>query len=175
MLVVGGLYDAEDCYGAWHVYKALKEQSPSTNSHIVMGPWYHGEWASNDGTHLGNVQWGSNTSWWYQNNIEIPFFNYYLKGEGEKPGHTKRHDLLHRRKRVAAVRPVAARRYKRPTDLFATGWKPDLECPDAKEQFLANTSATRPTPSPIRRTFISGAPANTWMMTSASPPAAPTC
>src|ERR1700761_3763051 len=85
MLVVGGLYDAEDCFGAWHVYKALKEQSPATNSHIVMGPWYHGQWASNDGTHLGNVQWGSNTSWWYQNSIEIPFFDYYLKGKGPEP------------------------------------------------------------------------------------------
>jgi putative CocE/NonD family hydrolase len=85
MLVVGGLYDAEDCFGAWNVYKALKAQSPATNSHIVMGPWYHGEWASNDGTHLGNVQWGSNTSFWYQNNIEIPFFDYYLKGKGADP------------------------------------------------------------------------------------------
>jgi uncharacterized protein len=85
MLVVGGLYDAEDCFGAWHVYKALKEQSPATNSHVVMGPWYHGEWASNDGTHLGNVQWGSNTSAWYQNNIEMPFFDYYLLGKGSEP------------------------------------------------------------------------------------------
>jgi len=85
MLVVGGLYDAEDCFGAWNVYKALKAQSPATNSHIVMGPWYHGQWASLDGTHLGNVQWGSNTSWWYENNIEIPFFNYYLKGKGADP------------------------------------------------------------------------------------------
>jgi len=85
MLVVGGLFDAEDCFGAWNVFKALKTQSPATNSHVVMGPWYHGEWASNDGTHLGNVQFGSNTSWWYQNNIELPFFNYYLKGKGPEP------------------------------------------------------------------------------------------
>jgi putative CocE/NonD family hydrolase len=85
MLVVGGLYDAEDCFGAWNVYKALKAQSAATNSHIVMGPWYHGEWASLDGTHLGNVQFGSNTAFWYQNNIEIPFFNYYLKGKGAMP------------------------------------------------------------------------------------------
>jgi uncharacterized protein len=85
MLVVGGLFDAEDCYGAWNVYKALKKQSPQTNSHLVMGPWYHGQWASNDGTHLGNIFFGSNTSFWYQNNIEIPFFNYYLKGKGNKP------------------------------------------------------------------------------------------
>jgi len=83
MLVVGGLFDAEDCFGAWNVYKALRTQSPATNSHLVMGPWYHGEWASNDGTHLGNVQFGSNTSFWYQNNIEIPFFNHYLKGKAD--------------------------------------------------------------------------------------------
>jgi hypothetical protein len=85
ILVVGGLFDAEDCFGAWNLYKAIRSQSPSTNSHLVMGPWYHGEWASNDGTHLGNVQFGSNTSFWYQNNIEIPFFNYYLKGKGAAP------------------------------------------------------------------------------------------
>jgi putative CocE/NonD family hydrolase len=85
MLVVGGLFDAEDCFGAQNVYKALRAQSPSTNSHLVLGPWYHGQWASNDGTHLGNVQFGSNTSWWYQNNIEIPFFDYYLKGKGPEP------------------------------------------------------------------------------------------
>jgi len=85
MLVVGGLFDAEDCFGAWNVYKALKAQSPATNSHLVMGPWYHGQWASLDGTHLGNVQFGSNTSFWYENNIEIPFFNYFLKGKGADP------------------------------------------------------------------------------------------
>lgn len=85
ILVVGGTFDAEDCFGAWNLFKAIKAQSPATNSHLVMGPWYHGEWASNDGTHLGNVQWGSNTSFRYQNDIELPFFNYYLKGKGADP------------------------------------------------------------------------------------------
>jgi putative CocE/NonD family hydrolase len=28
------------------------------------------------------VQWGSNTSEWYGKNIELPFFNYYLKNKG---------------------------------------------------------------------------------------------
>jgi len=82
MLVVGGIFDAEDCFGAWNTYKAINEQSPATNSRLVMGPWYHGEWDNNDGTHLGNVQWGSNTSEYYANNIEIPFFDYYLRGVG---------------------------------------------------------------------------------------------
>ncbi|MES2276306.1 MAG: CocE/NonD family hydrolase [Bacteroidota bacterium] len=81
MLITGGLFDAEDGYGAWHTYDALVKQSPATTSKLVMGPWYHGQWASNDGTHLGNVQFGSNTSTYYQN-MEVPFFNYYLKGKG---------------------------------------------------------------------------------------------
>lgn len=81
MLITGGLFDAEDGYGAWHTYEALVKQSPATNSKLVMGPWYHGQWASGDGTHLGNVQFDSNTSLYYQN-MEVPFFNYYLKGKG---------------------------------------------------------------------------------------------
>ncbi len=48
-----------------------------------MGPWYHVQWANADGTHLGNIQFGSNTSEYYQQNFEIPFFNYFLKGKGE--------------------------------------------------------------------------------------------
>ena len=85
MLTVGGLFDAEDCFGAWNLYKAIEKQSPSTNNKIVMGPWYHGQWSGKDGSSLGNIKFGSFTSQWYQNNIEIPFFNYYLKGKGEDP------------------------------------------------------------------------------------------
>jgi len=80
ILVVGGLFDAEDCFGAWNLYKAIRKQSPATNARLVMGPWYHGQWGSIDGTHMGNIEFGSNTSLTYQNEIEIPFFNYYLKG-----------------------------------------------------------------------------------------------
>lgn len=83
MLVVGGLFDAEDCYGAWNLYKAIEKQNLAANNKIVMGPWSHGQWSSGDGSYLGNARFGSNTAHWYQNNIEIPFFNYYLKGKGD--------------------------------------------------------------------------------------------
>lgn len=82
ILTIGGLFDAEDCFGAWNLYKAIETQSPSTNNKIVVGPWYHGQWARGDGSSLGNVQFGSKTSEWYQNAIEIPFFQYHLKGKG---------------------------------------------------------------------------------------------
>jgi hypothetical protein len=84
MLWVGGLFDAEDCWGAWNAYKAAEQNNPGKAfNKIVDGPWYHGQWASNDGTHLGNINFGSNTAEWYQQNIEIPFFNYFLKGKGD--------------------------------------------------------------------------------------------
>lgn len=83
ILVVGGLFDAEDCYGAWNLYKAIERQKPATHfNKLVMGPWYHGQWASTDGSRLGNVQFGGNTAAWYQEHIEVPFFNYYLKDKG---------------------------------------------------------------------------------------------
>ena len=81
MLWVGGLFDAEDCWGAWNAYKACEKQSPQTNSKIVMGPWFHGQWTQ-DGSYLGNVRFGSKTGEWYQQNIEFPFFNDHLRGEG---------------------------------------------------------------------------------------------
>jgi putative CocE/NonD family hydrolase len=87
MMVVGGLFDAEDCFGAWNLFKAIRAQSPATNSHLVIGPWFHGQWASTSspGARLGNIAFGSNTSTYYQQSIELPFFNYYLKGEGVDP------------------------------------------------------------------------------------------
>jgi putative CocE/NonD family hydrolase len=84
MLEVGGLFDAEDCFGAWNTYKAIEKQSPGTKNKLVMGPWHHGQWATTNGTHLGHIQFGSNTVQWYAENLEEPFFNYYLKGKGSE-------------------------------------------------------------------------------------------
>jgi putative CocE/NonD family hydrolase len=82
MLIVGGLFDAEDCYGAWNLYKAIEQNSKTTNNKIVMGPWNHGIWSIDGVGHLGNIRFGSNTTGHYQQTIEVPFFNYYLKGKG---------------------------------------------------------------------------------------------
>ncbi len=83
MLWVGGLFDAEDCWGAWNAYKAAEENNPGKAfNKIVEGPWYHVQWANHDGTHHGNIQFGSNTSEYYQQHFEVPFFNYFLKGKG---------------------------------------------------------------------------------------------
>lgn len=82
-LVVGGLFDAEDLFGAWNLYKAIEGKAKNNNK-IVMGPWSHGQWGGrNDGSNMGNVRFGAKTTEWYQNNVEVPFFNYYLKDKGD--------------------------------------------------------------------------------------------
>jgi putative CocE/NonD family hydrolase len=81
-LVVGGLFDAEDCYGAWNLYKAI-EQKAHNDNRLVIGPWSHGGWAVGTGAYLGNIRFGTKPSIWYQQNIEVPYFNYYLKGKGD--------------------------------------------------------------------------------------------
>jgi putative CocE/NonD family hydrolase len=82
ILTVGGTFDAEDCYGAWNLYKAIEKQSVNTTNKLVMGPWFHGGWHRGNGNHLGNVRFGSNTSDFYQQNIEVPFFDFYLNNKG---------------------------------------------------------------------------------------------
>lgn len=81
-LVVGGLFDAEDCYGAWRTYESIEKKSKN-NNRIVMGPWSHGQWSRGEGNHLGNVRFGSHTSWHYQNEIEVPFFIHHLEGRAK--------------------------------------------------------------------------------------------
>ena len=82
ILTVGGTFDAEDCYGAWNLYKAIEKQSVNTTNKLVMGPWFHGGWHRGNGNYLGNVRFGSNTSDFYQQNIEVPFFDFYLNNKG---------------------------------------------------------------------------------------------
>ncbi|MEN0056515.1 MAG: CocE/NonD family hydrolase [Mucilaginibacter sp.] len=80
-LVVGGLFDAEDFFGALHLYNAIESQTKNVNK-LVLGPWWHGQWGGSDkGDRVGNIHFGSNTSTWYQENVELSFFNHYLKDE----------------------------------------------------------------------------------------------
>ena len=84
VMTVGGLFDAEDCWGAWNTYKAIESQNPASHANtLVMGPWVHGGWARGSGERLGNVVFGSKTSAFYQREIEFKFFEYYLRDNGK--------------------------------------------------------------------------------------------
>jgi putative CocE/NonD family hydrolase len=82
VMTVGGWFDAEDLQGTLRVYNALEKENPGSFNVLVMGPWSHGGWASANSSALGNIDFGSNTSRFYRQNMELPFFNFYLKGKG---------------------------------------------------------------------------------------------
>ena len=83
VLTVGGWFDQENVFGALATHRALAAQSPATQEWLVMGPWTHGQWASGDGSRIGTAVFGSNTAAWYQKEVELPFFNHFLKGEAD--------------------------------------------------------------------------------------------
>ncbi len=85
VLTVGGWYDAENLWGALRTYRAVREQSPATTNHLVMGPWTHGGWASGDGRRVGPLDFGQATARHYREAIEFPFFVRHLKGRGGAP------------------------------------------------------------------------------------------
>jgi hypothetical protein len=84
-LVVGGWFDAEDLGGTPKLYQALLKDRPDGPIALVMGPWTHGGWAGRASDHVGNVGFGSPTGEYFRETIELPFFLYYLKGEGQGP------------------------------------------------------------------------------------------
>ena len=82
VMVVGGLFDAEDLYGPFETYKAIERNSDNFNI-LVMGPWSHGDWArKSDRQAIGNVYFGDNLSEIYQKETETKFFNHFLKEDG---------------------------------------------------------------------------------------------
>jgi len=82
VLVVGGWYDAEDLFGALHTYQAIEKQNPGATNRLVMGPWTHGAWSRPDWSKFGPLTFGQNTAQYYRQQLETPFFNFYLKDKG---------------------------------------------------------------------------------------------
>jgi len=82
LLIVGGWYDAEDMYGPLNIYKSIEKYDQPNNTRIVMGPWTHGSWIWAKGDSLGDFSFDQNSAAFYRKDILLPFFRYYLKGEG---------------------------------------------------------------------------------------------
>lgn len=79
VLTVGGWFDAEDCWGPPNVYRYTERQNPNADNFLVMGPWFHGMWAGRgNGQFFGGQDFGSDTSNYFQENVEWPFFARYL-------------------------------------------------------------------------------------------------
>ncbi len=81
VLVTAGLFDQENLFGSIQTYKAINNNSNNI-TRLVLGPWIHGGWARTTGEQFGHLKFNAATSDYYQKDIELPFFNFYLKQKG---------------------------------------------------------------------------------------------
>jgi hypothetical protein len=85
VMTVGGWFDAEDLYGALNTYRAIETQNPGIFNVLVMGPWIHGGWARTDGDKLGQARFGAKTSLRYRTDLELAFFEHFLRDVDAPP------------------------------------------------------------------------------------------
>ncbi len=83
VLVVGGLFDAEDAYGTWNSYKTLNAPHSNKPLYLLIGPWCHGGWLIGQGNYLGDVRFGNYGINRQFEEAEQQFFDYYLLDEGD--------------------------------------------------------------------------------------------
>lgn len=81
VMTVGGWYDAEDLFGPLEVYRNTERLNPGITNVLVMGPWAHGDWGRLDGDKLGDINFRAKTGEFYREQIELPFFRRFLKGD----------------------------------------------------------------------------------------------
>ena len=82
-LNVAGWWDQEDFYGPVSIYSALEKFDKTNVNHLVVGPWNHGGWSRGTGESLGPIQFGSATSTYFREQVQAPWFAYFLKDKGK--------------------------------------------------------------------------------------------
>jgi uncharacterized protein len=81
VMVVHGLWDQEDIYGAPAVYRALEKQDPANDRvFLVIGPWFHGQ-EIHDGAALGAIPFNADTARQFRQEVLRPFLDHYLKDD----------------------------------------------------------------------------------------------
>ena len=84
VMLVHGLWDQEDIYGAPAVYKAIKPNDKDGNKvFLVLGPWHHGQEIL-EGSSLGALKFSSDTALYFRQNILRPFLAQYLMDDAPK-------------------------------------------------------------------------------------------
>ena len=168
MLIVGGLFDQEDIYGAPALYKALAPKDPEGRFvHLVLGPWNHGQ-SRREGRGIGMVQFEGDTAAWFRRAIMQPFLDHYLK-DGPEPGTPRvlayetgadawrRYDDWPR----ACAEGCAAKS----RDLYllgggSLGFERPAEAKNAFDEYPSDPA--KPVPYRLRPTLSGSAPENTW-------------
>ena len=82
-LNVAGWWDQEDFYGPLDIYASLEKHDTGGLNYLVVGPWNHGGWTGN-GTSLGPIPFGSDTAAYFRDQVQAPFFAFFLKDKGTR-------------------------------------------------------------------------------------------
>jgi uncharacterized protein len=82
-LSVAGWWDQEDFYGPIAIYQALEKFDTANLNYLVVGPWNHGGW-TRTGESLGPIQFGSDTAAYFRDQVQAPFFAFFLKDKGTR-------------------------------------------------------------------------------------------
>jgi hypothetical protein len=78
VMIVHSLWDQEDIYGAPAVDEALEPKDTANDRvFLVMGPWHHGQ-AIGNGSSLGALEFGTDTSAHFRRELLRPFLDQYL-------------------------------------------------------------------------------------------------
>jgi len=84
-LNVAGFWDQEDPWGPWEIYRRSEQSDPSHLNYIAAGPWFHGQWHAPKAESIGLIRFGGHdTAVEFREQIEAPWFRYWLHGEGQK-------------------------------------------------------------------------------------------
>jgi uncharacterized protein len=168
MLIVGGLFDQEDIYGAPALYKALAPKDPEGKFiHLVLGPWNHGQ-GRREGRGIGMVQFEGDTAGWFRRNVMQPFLDHYLKG-APKPdtprvlAYETGADTWHRYDSWPRACPEGCATKPRSLYLRAKGTLSFDRPADAGQDFDEYVSdPAKPVPYRLRPTLASSAEESTW-------------
>jgi hypothetical protein len=78
-MLVHGLWDQEDIYGAIAVYNALEPKDKANDAvFLVMGPWSHGQ-QIHEASALGAVKFEADTALAFRRDVLRPFLDQYLR------------------------------------------------------------------------------------------------
>jgi putative CocE/NonD family hydrolase len=84
VMLVHGLWDQEDIYGALAVYRAIEPKDTANDKvFLVMGPWNHGQ-QIHEGNALGALRFPTDTALDFRRDILGPFLAHYLKDGAPK-------------------------------------------------------------------------------------------
>ena len=84
-LNVAGWWDQEDFYGPMFTYENLEKSDTKHLNYLVVGPWNHGGWGHGPGNSLGAIPFGSDTGVYFRQQVEAPWFAFWLKDKGTLP------------------------------------------------------------------------------------------